>query len=112
MNIVFLRLYITNETNSAYYNSQEIGLAKALVELHPEHRVDIVMLSGGEPHREQIAPGITLHVLTGRGIGHHGVIKLDILKELGAELVHFLTESLHLLLMSAVTLLTICQDKR
>lgn len=111
MNIVFLKLYITDEVNSAFYNSQEMGLAKALVKAHPEHRVDIVLVSRSVTAREKVQvpdhdtardPGngggeksrITLHIVPGRGIGHHGIIDLSILEELNADLVHLLADNM------------------
>ncbi len=105
MNIVFLKLYITNEVNNAFYNSQEMGLAKALVEKHPEHHVDIVMLSESVSKRQYSklraevlgqdeAGDIRVHVLPAKGFGHHGFIELGILKELKADLVHLLADNM------------------
>lgn len=96
MNIVFLKLYVTNEVNSAFYNSQEIGLAKALVKLHPEHHVDVVMLSRNvtAEKKTDIGNGIMIHVLPGKGFGHHGRIDLRILKELKTDLVHLLADNM------------------
>ena len=109
MNIIFLKLYITGEVNNAFYNSQEMGLAKALVKKHPEHHVDIVMLSGtvserqdsqndGGSAQERAGDGkgaaISVHVLPAKGFGHHGMIDLGILKELKADLVHLLADNM------------------
>ena len=95
MNIVFLKLYITDEVNNAFYNSQEMGLAKALVKKHPEHHVDIVMLSGSVSVRQDSeTEGIGVHVLPAKGFGHHGIIDLEILKELKVELVHLLADNM------------------
>ncbi len=55
MNITFLKLYRTNELNGIFYNSQEVGLAKALVKLHPEHHVDIILLTKkSEEHKKGV----------------------------------------------------------
>lgn len=94
MNITFLKLYITEELNSSFYNSQEIGLAKAITEVHPEHRVNIVLLSRGKSHVEEITDKVMLHVVKAKGIGHHGRLELDLLKELKTDLVHLLADNM------------------
>ncbi len=95
MNIIFLKLYITSEVNNAFYNSQEMGLAKALVEKHPDHHVDIVLLADGSSAREDSQDGrIAVHILPAKGFGHHGIINLDILKDLKADLVHLLADNM------------------
>ncbi len=96
MNIVFLKLYITEETNDKFYNSQELGLAKALVNLHPEHRVVIILLSGGNSKSRDIivSDKITIRVMPAKGIGHHGRLNLEVLKELKADLVHLLADNM------------------
>ncbi len=96
MNIVFLKLYITGEVNNKFYNSQEIGLAKAVTELHPEHRVDIILLSKNCSHEEVncISDRISVHVLPAKGIGHHGILDLSILLNWNADLVHFMADNM------------------
>lgn len=97
MNIVFLKLYITNEVNNAFYNSQEIGLAGAILRSHPEHHIDIILLSKSVEKREDPPsdiPGLNIHILPGWGIGHHGFIDLSILRELNADLVHLLADNM------------------
>lgn len=101
MNIVILKLYITDEINGKYYNSQEMGMAKALIRSFPDHRVDIVVLSGKAKVREDffvkdegVDDRICVHVLPGKGIGHHGYLDLKILKELKADLVHLLADNM------------------
>ena len=109
MNITFLKLYITDELNSNFYNSQEIGLAKAVTEVYPEHRVNIVLLSRSESKVEQITEKVKLHVVKAGGIGHHGMLDgalvsdgdtrsaetgLDILKALNTDLVHLLADNM------------------
>lgn len=96
VNIVFLKLYITEELNNKFYNSQEIGLAKALLEVHPEHRVDIIMLSRSvtSVERTEMSDRLAIKVIPARGIGHHGMIDLSILKETGADLVHLLADNM------------------
>ena len=110
MNITFLKLYITDELNSSFYNSQEIGLAKAVTEVYPEHRVNIVLLSHCESKVEQITDKVTLYVVKAKGIGHHGMLDgaalvgngdaggvatgLDILKTLNTDLLHLLADNM------------------
>lgn len=100
MNITFLKLYTTKELNSAFYNSQELGMAKALVEVYPEHNVNVVLLtyrkSTGtkELKKEHINNKITLYIVPTFSIGHHGIMKLDILKELQTDLVHLLADNM------------------
>ena len=96
MNIVFLKLYITGEINNKFYNSQEIGLAKAVTEIHPEHRVDIILLSKSCSQEEIncISDRISVHVLPAKGIGHHGYLDLSILLKLRADLVHFMADNM------------------
>ena len=110
MNITFLKLYITDELNSSFYNSQEIGLAKAVTRVHPEHRVNIVLLSRSESKVEQITDKVKLHVVKAGGIGHHGMLDgaalvgnsdaggvatgLDILKALNTDLLHLLADNM------------------
>ena len=96
MNIVFLKLYITEELNNQFYNSQELGLAKALIASHPEHRVDIILLSKSvkESLRTEVSDRLSIIVVTAKGIGHHGMLDLSILKELNAELVHLLADNM------------------
>jgi 1,2-diacylglycerol 3-alpha-glucosyltransferase len=96
MNIVFLKLYITGEINNKFYNSQEIGLAKAVTEIHPEHRVDIILLSNACSHEEvnDISDRISVHVLPAKGIGHHGILDLSILLKLKVDLVHFMADNM------------------
>ena len=86
-----------NEVNSDSYNSQEIGLAKALVQIHPGCHVDIVLLSigcKGDMSSKDILPGITLHVVKARGIGHHGIIAPQIISSFNPELVHILADNM------------------
>ncbi len=94
MNITFLKLYITNELSGSFYNSQEIGLAKAVTEAYPQHRVSIVLLSRSESRVEQITDRVTLHVVKAKGLGHHGIIDLSLLKELKTDLVHLLADNM------------------
>ncbi len=96
MNILFLKLYITEDVDNKFYNSQEIGMAKALVDIHPEHRVDIVLLSNkiSEERSSEISPGITLHLLPGKGIGHHGIIDLNIIRKYKPDVVHLLADNM------------------
>ena len=94
MNITFLKLYITNELNSSFYNSQEIGLAKAVTTVYPQHRVNIVLLTRGESKTEQITDKVTLYVVQAKGLGHHGRIDLSLLKELKTDLVHLLADNM------------------
>lgn len=98
MNITFLKLYRTNELNSVFYNSQEVGLAKALVELHPEYHVNILLLtgegSGAEVQCTDISDNISLRILSAKGLGHHGIIELSILKKLHTDLVHLLADNM------------------
>lgn len=105
MNITFLKLYITDELNSNFYNSQEIGLAKAVTRVHPEHKVNVVLLTKGESKRQEITDKVTLYIVNARGIGHHGVLGstklldngetgLDILKDLKTDLVHLLADNM------------------
>ena len=108
MNITFLKLYITDELNSSFYNSQEIGLAKAVTEVYPEHRVNIVLLSRGESRVEKITDKVTLHVVKAKGVGHHGMLRrgvagepdneenlgLDIIKELKTDVLHLLADNM------------------
>lgn len=110
MNITFLKLYITDELNSSFYNSQEIGLAKAVTEVYPEHRVNIVLLSRSESKVEQITDKVKLYVVKAKGIGHHGMLGgaalvgngdaggvatgLDILKALNTDLLHLLADNM------------------
>ena len=94
MNITFLKLYITGELNSSFYNSQEIGLAKAVTDVYPEHMVNIVLLTRGESRTEKITDKVTLHVVKAKGLGHHGVLDLSILKDLETDLVHLLADNM------------------
>ncbi len=97
MNIVFLKLYITDEVNTAFYNSQEIGLASAVLSAHPEHHIDIVLLSKSVSKRESPFSGINglnIHIFPAKGIGHHGITDLSILRELKADLVHLLADNM------------------
>jgi len=94
MNITFLKLYITDELNSNFYNSQEIGLAKAVTRVHPEHRANIVLLSKGESKRQEITDKVTLYVVNAKRIGHHGMLDLELLKELKTDLVHLLADNM------------------
>ncbi|MBE5823705.1 MAG: glycosyltransferase family 4 protein [Butyrivibrio sp.] len=96
MNIVFLKLYITREINNTFYNSQEIGLAKAVTYIHPEHRVDIILLSKACVQEEAygISDRITVHVFPAKGIGHHGILDLSILLKMKADLVHLLADNM------------------
>ncbi|MCR5556654.1 MAG: glycosyltransferase family 4 protein [Butyrivibrio sp.] len=108
MNITFLKLYITDELNSSFYNSQEIGLAKAVTEVYPEHRVNIVLLSRGEGRVEKITDKVTLHVMKAKGVGHHGMLRrgvagepdneenlgLDLIKELKTDVLHLLADNM------------------
>lgn len=96
MNIVFLKLYITWEINNTFYNSQEIGLAKAITDIHPEHRVDIILLSKACAQEEiySISGRITVHVLPAKGIGHHGRLDLSILSKMKVDLVHLLADNM------------------
>ena len=94
MNITFLKLYITDELNSNFYNSQEIGLAKAVTRVHPEHRVNIVLLSRDESKKQEITDKVTLYVVNAKGIGHHGMLDLELLKELKTDLVHLLADNM------------------
>ncbi len=94
MNITFLKLYITDELNSNFYNSQEIGLAKAVTRVHPEHRVNIVLLTRGESRKQEITDNVTLYVEKAKGIGHHGMLDLGLLKELKTDLVHLLADNM------------------
>lgn len=94
MNITFLKLYITDELNSSFYNSQEIGLAKAVTRVHPEHRVNVVLLSRGENKRQEITDKVTLYVVKAKGIGHHGMLDLEMLNELKTDLAHLLADNM------------------
>ena len=94
MNITFLKLYITDELNSNFYNSQEIGLAKAVTRVHPEHSVNVVLLTRGESSKQEITDKVTLYVVNARGIGHHGMLDLGLLKELKTDLVHLLADNM------------------
>ena len=96
MNIVFLKLYITNDVDNKFYNSQEIGLARAICKADPEHRVDIVFLSRSVSYRKKIVDSerISVHTLPARGIGHHGFLDLSILEELHADYVHLLADNM------------------
>ncbi|MBQ9590305.1 MAG: glycosyltransferase family 4 protein [Butyrivibrio sp.] len=120
VNITFLKLYRTNELNSVFYNSQEVGLAKALVKLHPEHHVDIVLLTKKSTELNKkntgndtcsitktsdyldekqvenvfISDNITLHIIVAKGLGHHGIIELSILKKMKTDLVHLLADNM------------------
>lgn len=96
MNIVFLKLYITGEVNNKFYNSQEIGLAKAVTDIHLEHRVDIIMLSKNCTKEEvySISDRIAVHVLPAKGFGHHGILDLSVLLKLKADLVHLLADNM------------------
>ena len=96
MNIVFLKLYITDDIDDRFYNSQELGLARALTARHPEHRVDIVLLSYGcrEKKTMQLSDRIAIHIFPGQGIGHHGRINPKILKDLQTDLVHLLADNM------------------
>ena len=96
MNNVFLKLYITEEVNNTFYNSQEIGLAKAVTDIHPEHRVDIILLSKtcNQEEVNHISDSITVHVFPAKGIGHHGIIDLSFLLRLKADFVHLLADNM------------------
>ena len=97
MNIVFLKLYITDEVNSTFYNSQEIGLARAVLSAHPEHNIDIIMLSRNVSSKDVITTDIDrlrIHILPARGVGHHGIIDLSLLKDLNTDLVHLLADNM------------------
>ncbi len=96
MNIVFLKLYITEELNNKFYNSQELGLAKALLEMHPEHRVDIILLSKSVSSidRTDITNRLSIIVVPAKGFGHHGRLDLSILKEMDTELVHLMADNM------------------
>lgn len=106
MNITFLKLYITDELNNGFYNSQEIGLAKAITRVHPEHRVNVVLLTRGEGCVEQITDNVTLYVVKAKGIGHHGRLNLAILKELKTDLLHLLADNM----MFAPDVIRYCRD--
>lgn len=94
MNITFFKLYITDELNSNFYNSQEIGLARAVTKVYTEHRVNIVLLTRGESRKQEITDKVTLHVVKTKGIGHHGMLDLGLLKELKTDLVHLLADNM------------------
>ena len=94
MNITFLKLYITDELNSSFYNSQEIGLAKAVTEVYPEHKVNVVLLNRSESRVEQITDKVTLYVVKAKGLGHHGRIDLSILRELKTDVLHLLADNM------------------
>ncbi len=112
MDILFLKLYITNEVNNAFYNSQEIGMAKAITELNPTHKVDIVLLARGNKKscegagkeaddsagfHEKCIPvtdRITLHIIPAKGIGHHGMIDLNLIDALKPDLLHILADNM------------------
>lgn len=96
MDIIFLKLYITDDVDNKFYSSQEIGLARAICEAHSDYRVDIVLLSRSVEAREryEVSDRIAVHTLPGKGIGHHGFLNLDILKELEADHVHLLADNM------------------
>ena len=94
MNITFLKLYITDEINNGFYNSQEIGLAKALVEKYPEHRVNIVLLTKDESRSDKVTDKVTMYAVKAQGIGHHGVLNLSFLNEIKTDLVHLLADNM------------------
>ncbi len=108
MNILFLKLYITNEINNAFYNSQEIGMAKAITELNPSYKVDIVLLArenkkAGDENTSNhsdsakcipVTDRITLHIIPARGIGHHGMIDLNLIGSLKPDLLHILADNM------------------
>ena len=96
MNIVFLKLYITEDVDNKFYNSQEIGLARAICKAHPEHRVDIILLSKRVSTKQKydVSARISVHTLPARGFGHHGFINLHILDELKADYVHLLADNM------------------
>ena len=96
MNIVFLKLYITEDVDNKFYNSQEIGLARAICKAHHDHRVDIILLSRGVSTRQKYddSDRISVHTLPARGFGHHGFINLHLLDELKADYVHLLADNM------------------
>ena len=96
MNIVFLKLYITEDTGDKFYNSQETGLAKALVSRDPANRVHIILLSKSVSEKEdrEISDRITVHIYPAKGIGHHGRLHPSVLCEYEPDLVHILADNM------------------
>lgn len=96
MNIVFLKLYITEDVDNKFYNSQEIGLARAICKSNTEYRVDIVLLSKRVTSKQRYVDSekICIYTLPAKGFGHHGFLDLSILQELQADYVHLLADNM------------------
>lgn len=88
MKIAILELYCGQSGKAGYYNSQEIGLAKAYARMG--HKVYVVLpdRKAGKPDITPVAENITIVHVPARVIGVHSFYGLTCLKNWEIDLVH------------------------
>lgn len=94
MKLGIIRLYCGNSGKKGFYNIQEIGLAKSLVE--KGIKVDIFFLSDDIQERyliEELSYDIRLITIKSKRILNHGIFQVDILDEFKIDIIHLLSDN-------------------
>lgn len=108
MRIAILELYYGQSGKTGYYNSQEIGLAKAYERMG--HKVYIVLPGRGTdiPNTVPVTENITITRMPAKVIGVHSFYKLSCLKKWKIDLVHIDSDNQ----MYAAHVMKYCQKHR
>lgn len=89
MKIGILITSISNFGQKGYYNSQEVGLAKALAETCEKVEVYKLISIGQEKKTESICGNVVMHFIPSRNSGINGIINVEILDSSLDALIHF-----------------------
>ncbi|MDO4514823.1 MAG: hypothetical protein Q4B72_12420 [Lachnospiraceae bacterium] len=78
MKLGIVELYCGKSGKKGYYNSQELGLAKAMARLGVECVVFYPDMQAEEIRTENISQGVTMVLVPAKGIGVHARFRLTV----------------------------------
>lgn len=93
MNLAMVRLYCGNSGQIGYYNSQELGLAKALVKYGIQVYIMILNDKIKKIDEEIVSPNITVIYIPAKSIGNHGFFNCDNLMKYKIDVVHLQSDN-------------------
>ena len=95
MIILFVKLYRNHVQESGYYNSQELGLAKAFLEISEKrNHVTILQLQKGGTKKCDKVDNVDIVTIPAKGIGHHGYLNPKVIDEFKPDVVHILADNM------------------